>query len=197
MTYSGGYDVSAYLLGIKSTDMAQKINSQHNFNPDMRASFGVSASLQMAQQNALNFSLSEEELPGFIDGLSSGTINPLALLDKGEQHSVKTGKTVSFSLDGNAGLELRGGVNLTVSGAEPASAALRGSASLTTNANVLSASSASSVVQSEKSTSYTESNNRLRFMSQAAMGANATLSGAFPERLRRAQCLFSPLPALG
>lgn len=177
VTYSGGYDVSAYLLGIKSTDMAQKINSQHNFNPDMRASFGVSASLQMAQQNALNFSLSEEELPGFIDGLSSGTINPLALLDKGEQHSVKTGKTVSFSLDGNAGLELRGGVNLTVSGAEPASAALRGSASLTTNANVLSASSASSVVQSEKSTSYTESNNRLRFMSQAAMGANATLSG--------------------
>ncbi|WP_233978582.1 AvrE-family type 3 secretion system effector [Pectobacterium versatile] len=176
VSYSGGYDVSAYLTGKTSAQMTQDINSKHSFAPDVRASFGVSASLQVAQQNALNFTLSEEELPGFIDGLSSGTINPLALLDKGEQHSVKAGKTVSFNLDGNAALELRGGINLTEKGAAPTSATLRGSVGVTASANVLSATSSSSVAQGEKSTTYTESDNRLRFMNQAAMGANATLS---------------------
>ncbi|WP_232216581.1 MULTISPECIES: AvrE-family type 3 secretion system effector [Brenneria] len=157
MSYSGGYDVSTYLTGKTSAQMTQNINSKHSFAPDVRASFGVSASLQMAQQNALNFTLSEEALPGFIDGLSSGTINPLALLDKGEQHSVKAGKTVSFNLDGNAALELRGGINLTEKGAAPTSATLRGSVGLTASANVLSATSSSSVAQGEKSTTYTES----------------------------------------
>ncbi|MEQ9904782.1 AvrE-family type 3 secretion system effector [Pectobacterium aroidearum] len=176
VSYSGGYDVSQYLTGKTTEQMTQSINSKHSFAPDVRASFGVSASLQMAQQNALNFTLSEEELPGFIDGLSSGTINPLALLDKGEQHSVKAGKTVSFNLDSNAALELRGGINLTEKGAAPTSATLRGSVGLTASANVLSATSSSSVAQGEKSTTYTESDNRLRFMNQAAMGANATLS---------------------
>ncbi|APS30229.1 AvrE-family type 3 secretion system effector [Pectobacterium brasiliense] len=176
VSYSGGYDVSQYLTGKTSAQMTQSINSKHSFTPDVRASFGVSASLQMAQQNALNFTLSEEELPGFIDGLSSGTINPLALLDKGEQHSVKAGKTVSFNLDGNAALELRAGINLTEKGAAPTSATLRGSVGVTASANVLSAASSSSVAQGEKSTTYTESDNRLRFMNQAAMGANATLS---------------------
>ncbi|MEQ9919705.1 AvrE-family type 3 secretion system effector [Pectobacterium brasiliense] len=176
VSYSGGYDVSQYLTGKTSAQMTQDINSKHSFTPDVRASFGVSASLQMAQQNALNFTLSEEELPGFIDGLSSGTINPLALLDKGEQHSVKAGKTVSFNLDGNAALELRGGINLTEKGAAPTSATLRGSVGVTASANVLSGTSSSSVSQGEKSTTYTESDNRLRFMNQAAVGANATLS---------------------
>ncbi|MDG0795529.1 AvrE-family type 3 secretion system effector [Pectobacterium punjabense] len=176
VSYSGGYDVSEYLTGKTSAQMTQNINSKHSFAPDVRASFGVSASLQMAQQNALNFTLSEEELPGFIDGLSSGTINPLALLDKGEQHSVKAGKTVSFNLDSNAALELRGGINLTEKGAAPTSATLRGSVGLTASANVLSGTSSSSVAQGEKSTTYTESDNRLRFMNQAAMGANATIS---------------------
>ncbi|MCE9730089.1 AvrE-family type 3 secretion system effector [Pectobacterium sp. IFB5596] len=176
VSYSGGYDVSEYLTGKTSAQMTQNINSKHSFAPDVRASFGISASLQMAQQNALNFTLSEEELPGFIDGLSSGTINPLALLDKGEQHSVKAGKTVSFNLDSNAALELRGGINLTEKGAAPTSATLRGSVGLTASANVLSGTSSSSVAQGEKSTTYTESDNRLRFMNQAAMGANATIS---------------------
>lgn len=176
LSYSGGYDVSEYLTGKTSAQMAQDINSKYSFTPDVRASFSVSASLNMAQQNALNFSLTEEELPAFIDGLSSGAINPLDLLDKGEQHSVQSGKTVSFDLDGNAALELRGGINLTHKGAAPTEAVLRGSVGMTAGVNALSANSAKSVAQSENSTTYTVSDNRMRFMNQAAAGTNAALS---------------------
>ncbi|MEH2921574.1 AvrE-family type 3 secretion system effector [Samsonia erythrinae] len=175
-TYSGGYDVSEYLTGKTSTQMAQKINSQHSFTPDVRASFNVSASLKMAQQNALSFSVSEEELPEFIDSLSSGALDPLALLDKGEQHAVKAGKTVSFNLDGSMALDLRGGINLTNSGAAPSEAVIRGSLGVSANVNVLNAESASSVKQSNTTTTYDESNNRLRFMNQLGIGANAALS---------------------
>ncbi|MEE3649185.1 MULTISPECIES: AvrE-family type 3 secretion system effector [unclassified Brenneria] len=177
LSYSGGYDVSEYLTGTTSAEMTQEINDKHSFVPDIRASASISASLQVAQQNAMKFSLTEEELPGFIEGLTKGTLNPLALMDKGEQHSVKSGRTVSFNLDGSAALEIRGGIDLTTKGAKPSTVTLRGTAGMTASANVLSANSAKSVEQSENSDSYTVSDNRMQFMNQIALGANAGING--------------------
>ncbi|MCV9877511.1 AvrE-family type 3 secretion system effector [Brenneria sp. KBI 447] len=176
LSFGSGYDVSEYLVGTTSAKMTQQIAGKHNFAPDTRFSATITAGLQVAQQNALYFALPDEEIPAFVDGLTSGTLNPLTVMGKGAEHSVKAGRTVAFNLEGNAALELRGTIDLTNAGASPTSVLTRGTVGVTAAGNFLSANKERSVTEGEKMTLYAATDNRMRVMNQAVLGANAALT---------------------
>nr|WP_240634917.1 AvrE-family type 3 secretion system effector [Brenneria salicis]NMN91764.1 pathogenicity factor AvrE [Brenneria salicis ATCC 15712 = DSM 30166]RBP65830.1 pathogenicity factor AvrE [Brenneria salicis ATCC 15712 = DSM 30166]RLM31865.1 avirulence protein [Brenneria salicis ATCC 15712 = DSM 30166] len=193
LNFGSGYDVSEYLVGTTSAKMAQQIAGKHNFTPDTRFSASISAGLQVAQRNALYFALPDEEIPGFVDGLTSGTLDPLAVMSKGAEHSVKAGRTVAFNLEGSAALELRGTIDLTNVGAAPVSVLTRGTVGVTAGANFLSANKERSVTEGEKMTIYAATDNRMRVMNQAVLGANAALTAGM---LVEAKGLIPVFPAV-
>ncbi|GAB7258498.1 AvrE-family type 3 secretion system effector [Dickeya ananatis] len=94
---------------------------------DVRFGGSLSAGLGTVQQHGLKFTLSEKELPGFIDNLMEGKVNPLELVAKGNDHRVKEGFSIKFDVDAALTADARAEINLTD---KPAASKKRQSADL-------------------------------------------------------------------
>ncbi|WP_033568844.1 AvrE-family type 3 secretion system effector [Dickeya undicola] len=154
-------------------------DKKHALALDVRFGGSVNAGVGTVQQNGLKFTLSEKELPGFIDNLIEGKINPLDLVTKGNDHRVKEGFSIKFDLDAALTADARAEVNL----ADKPSAAQKGkvptsagrlSVGVGAGANLMSASHEHSTVRGEFTEQKATTNNRARFMNQANVSANAT-----------------------
>ncbi|MBP2850155.1 AvrE-family type 3 secretion system effector [Dickeya oryzae] len=160
----------------KSFDFDDK---KHTVTLDVRFGGSLSAGLGTVQQHGLKFTLSEKELPGFIDNLMEGKVNPLELVAKGNDHRVKEGFSIKFDVDAALTADARAEVNLTdkpaasKKGKVPTSAT-RFSVGVGAGANLMSASHEHSTVRGAFTEQNATTNNRARFMNQVNVGANAT-----------------------
>ncbi|MEI7377473.1 AvrE-family type 3 secretion system effector [Dickeya chrysanthemi] len=180
---NGGLNAKAGVATGQSPNDAKKNfdfdDKKHTLALDARFGGSVTAGVGTVQQNGLKFTLSEKELPGFIDNLIEGKVNPLDLVSKGNDHRVKEGFSIKFDVDAALTADARAEVNL----ADKPSAEQRGkvptsagrlSLGLGAGANLMSASHEHSTVRGEFTEQNATTNNRVRFMNQVNVGANAT-----------------------
>ncbi|WFN55953.1 AvrE-family type 3 secretion system effector [Dickeya lacustris] len=180
---NGGLNVKAGVATGQSPNDAKKgfdfDDKKHTVALDVRIGGSINAGVGTVQQNGLKFTLSEKELPGFIDNLMEGNINPLDLVAKGNDHRVKEGFSIKFDLDAALTADARAEVNLANKpdaahkGKVPTSAA-RLSLGVSAGANVMSASHEHSTVRGQFTEQNATTNNRPRFFNQMNVGANAT-----------------------
>ncbi|OSN11004.1 hypothetical protein AU512_05495 [Lonsdalea iberica] len=159
----------------KATKENLILDDDHTLTFDLRMGVSGAATIGATRQNGLSFTLSEKELPSFIDALTQGEINPLDLMKKGTEHQVKQGLSVNFDVDGAFTLDGRAAVNMTDNDNTTFSTTTRASLGVSGGVNVLSASHDHSTVRGELNEKNTTSNNRVRFFNQASVGANAAL----------------------
>ncbi|SLM62881.1 MULTISPECIES: AvrE-family type 3 secretion system effector [Dickeya] len=180
---NGGLNVKAGVATGQSPNDAKKgfdfDDKKHTLALDLRFGGSITAGVGTVQQNGLKFTLSEKELPGFIDNLIEGKINPLDLVQKGNDHRVKEGFSIKFDVDAALTADARAEVNLAdkpgaaQKGKVPTSAA-RLSLGMNAGANLMSASHEHSTVRGQFTEQNTTTNNRVRFLNQVNVGANAT-----------------------
>ncbi|RAT38534.1 hypothetical protein AU493_04990 [Lonsdalea populi] len=159
----------------KATKENLILDGDHTLTFDLRMGVSGSATIGSTRQNGLSFTLSEKELPSFIDELTRGEINPLELVKKGTEHQVKQGLSVKFDVDGAFTLDGRAAVNMTDNDNKTFSTTTRASLGVSGGVNVLSASHEHSTIRGDLNEKNTTSNNRVRFFNQASAGANAAL----------------------
>ncbi|WP_168394442.1 AvrE-family type 3 secretion system effector [Erwinia amylovora] len=171
-----GHDVMPYMTGKKTSagNASDWLSAKHKISPDLRIGAAVSGTLQGTLQNSLKFKLTEDELPGFIHGLTHGTLTPAELLQKGIEHQMKQGSKLTFSVDTSANLDLRAGINLTEDGSKPNGVTARVSAGLSASANLAAGSRERSTTSGQFGSTTSASNNRPTFLNGVGAGANLT-----------------------
>lgn len=182
-----GFNLLPDLLpkSIKEKVSAISINDHYNLMPDLRINGSMAGALTKGSQKGLAFTLTDDELPDFVKGLTQGTLNPAELMQKGVQHLVRSGEKISFSLDISSSLEARAAVNLGANIVDPATSQSRAPfpetltrAALGVGAglNVLSATRERTSAEGETAMNRTYTDNRARFFNRVDMDAHAGIN---------------------
>nr|QVN30073.1 AvrE [Erwinia psidii] len=171
-----GYDLMPYMTGKKTTaeNATDWLHLKHQVSPDFRIGGGLSGRLQGTLQNSLNFKLTEDELPGFIHGLTHGTLTPTELMQKGIEHQMKQGSKLVFSVDTSAAFDLRAGINITDEGVKPNTVTARVSTGVSGSLNLVAGRRDRSTKAGEFGSTISASDNRPTFFNSASVGANLT-----------------------
>ncbi|WP_034810029.1 MULTISPECIES: AvrE-family type 3 secretion system effector [Enterobacteriaceae] len=148
---------------------------KHPLSQGVRLGGGVTLGGQLQSQHGVSFELAEHEIPGFIEQLSSGTLDPLEFLNRGANHSVKSGATQSFSVDINAAALASVGFPFTDSHEKdfPTSARLGGG--VYANTNLLAGSRERTDSRNAEGQGVSHSDHRLRAFNQMSAGANIAI----------------------
>ncbi|MGE9553709.1 AvrE-family type 3 secretion system effector [Erwinia amylovora] len=152
------------------------IDHERDLSPAVRLGGVFSATpLDLKKQNSVSFDITEAELPEFIEGLTEGTLDPLALLNRGINHSVKHGDVMNVSLDANAAALASAGIPLTNNHEKETPASFRVGGGAYAGVNILSGTRERGQTTKEDSVTDSRSNNRLRGLNKASVGANFAL----------------------
>lgn len=169
-----GYNLLAGYMKDPAHDVA--VDHQRNLSPAVRMGGVFSATpLDVKKQNSVSFDITEAELPAFIEGLTQGTLDPLTLLNRGINHSVKHGEALNVSLDANAAALASAGVPLTSKQEKDTPASFRVGGGAYAGVNVLSGTRERGGTTKESSVAESRSNNRLRGLNKASVGVNFAL----------------------
>lgn len=153
----------------QASAIKKDLGGNRSIAPSVRLGGIVAMAMQRQLQNSVSFTLSEAELPSFIEQLSRGDLDPGAVLEKGVSHKVKQGTTLNFNVDASAMAMVGGGLRFpTGSDAKKNSATLRVGGMAQLGANVLSAQRERTVTHSEAGTTLNRSDNRLRMFNTAS-----------------------------
>ncbi|WP_436892690.1 AvrE-family type 3 secretion system effector [Siccibacter turicensis] len=152
------------------------LGNQRSLTPSARLNGILAMALQRQMQNSVSFTVSEANLKDFLDQLTNGTLDPATLLESGVSHKVKNGTTLTFNVDATMMAMAGGGVNLPTNSADPTRnrAMARATASLQATTNLASAQSEHSVSRTGAGTTLSDSDNRLRMLNSASVGAGVT-----------------------
>lgn len=169
-----GYNLLTGYMKDPAHDVA--VDQQRNLAPAVRLGgvFSVTP-LDLKKQNSVSFEITEAELPAFIEGLTQGTLDPLALLNRGINHSVKHGEVLNVSLDANAAALASAGVPLTNKHEKDTPASFRVGGGAYAGVNVLSGTRERGATTKESSSAISRSNNRPRGLNKASVGVNFAL----------------------
>lgn len=178
LSVSTGHDLLPYMTGTQTTaeNASDWLSKKHKISPDFRIGATLSSNMQRTLQNSLNFKLTEDELPSFLNGMIQGTLTPVDLMKKGIEHQMKQGSKLVFNIDVSAASDLRAGINITADGSKPDTATFRASTGLSALANLVSARSERSTTVGQLGNTVSASDNRPTFFNSANIGANLTLS---------------------
>ncbi|WP_380184312.1 AvrE-family type 3 secretion system effector [Kalamiella sp. sgz302252] len=173
--FSGvGYNLLTGYMKDPTHDVA--VDNQRNLAPAVRLGGVFSATpLDVKKQNSVSFDITEAELPAFIEGLTQGTLDPLTLLNRGINHSVKHGEVLNVSLDANAAALASAGVPLTNKHEKETPASFRVGGGAYAGVNVLSGTREKAKTTKESGSTESQSNNRLRGLNKASVGVNLAL----------------------
>ncbi|PPC77007.1 hypothetical protein C4K68_11295 [Pokkaliibacter plantistimulans] len=168
-----GYDFMPKIGGHKNPDIYKSnIGNDRKFSPDLRLGGSVSGSVQHSTLNAVNFTLGEHEIPGFIDKLSKGQLTPMDVMLMGTGHSAREGSRWTASGDANLALELRGGFDLTENGSNPGATFRVSLAVPSLSVNLASATRERQTTRDEHSENQWTSDNRMRLLNTANANIN-------------------------
>ncbi|WP_227317866.1 AvrE-family type 3 secretion system effector [Cedecea davisae] len=148
---------------------------KHPLSQGVRLGGGVTLGGQLQSQHGVSFELAEHEIPGFIEQLSSGTLDPLEFLNRGANHSVKSGATQSFSVDINAAALASVGFPFTDSHEKDFPTSARIGGGVYANTNLLAGSSEQTESRNAEGQGVSHSDHRLRAFNQMNVGANIAI----------------------
>ncbi|MEI2267002.1 AvrE-family type 3 secretion system effector [Erwinia sp. CGal63] len=169
-----GYNLLTGYMKDPAHDVA--VDNQRNLAPAVRLGGVFSATpLDVKKQNSVSFDITEAELPAFIEGLTQGTLDPLTLLNRGINHSIKHGEVLNVSLDANAAALASAGVPLTNKHEKETPASFRVGGGAYAGVNMLSGTRERGKSNKEDSSTESRSNNRLRGLNKASVGVNFAL----------------------
>lgn len=152
------------------------IDHERNLAPAVRLGGAISATpLDVKKQNSISFDITEAELPAFIQGLTEGTLDPLTLMNRGINHSVKHGDVMNVSLDATAAALASAGIPLTSKHEKETPASVRVGGGAYAGVNLLSGTRERGTTSKEESSTFSRSNNRPRGLNKASVGANFAL----------------------
>lgn len=152
------------------------IDHERNLAPAVRLGGVISATpLDVKKQNSISFDITEAELPAFIQGLTEGTLDPLTLMNRGINHSVKHGDVMNVSLDANAAALASAGIPVTNKHEKETPSSVRVGGGAYAGVNVLSGTRERGTTSKEESSTFSRSNNRPRGLNKASVGANFAL----------------------
>ena len=152
------------------------IDHERNLAPAVRLGGVISATpLDVKKQNSVSFEITEAELPAFIQGLTEGTLDPLTLMNRGINHSVKHGDVMNISLDANAAALASAGIPVTNKHEKETPSSVRIGGGAYAGVNVLSGTRERGTTTKEESSTFSRSNNRPRGLNKASVGANFAL----------------------
>ncbi|MDU4092330.1 MAG: AvrE-family type 3 secretion system effector [Pantoea sp.] len=156
---------------INPDNLAFGKDGNHRASPAVRLGMAASLNLQRQSQNSVTFSLPDNELNTFLNRLASDQIDPLDLLDKGNEHKVKNGSTWTASLDTSAAALASVGLPMTNSNEKNHIAQTRFGGGVAANLNIAAASRERNNNGNASTNKQTSSNNRVRFFNQGAAEA--------------------------
>lgn len=146
-------------------------DGSHTASPVVRLGAAASLNLQRQSQNSVTFSLADNELNAFLNRLASDQLDPLELLDKGNEHKVKNGSTWTVSLDTSAVAQASIGLPMTNNNEKNHPTSARFGGGVAANLNVASASRERNNNGNASSNKQASSTNRVRFFNQGAAEA--------------------------
>ncbi|MGD8108718.1 AvrE-family type 3 secretion system effector [Pantoea sp. FN0302] len=146
-------------------------NGEHSALPVVRLGAAASLNLQRQAQNSITFSLADNELSDFLNRLASDQLDPLELLDRGNEHKVKNGSTWTASLDTSAVAQASVGLPVTNKNEKAHVTAARFGGGLAANLNIAAASRDRNNNGNASTNKHTSSDNRVRFFNQGAAEA--------------------------
>lgn len=157
-------------LADNSEDIKADMGDGRSITPSARLGGMITMALQKQLQNNVSFTLSEAELSSFIEQMVTGKLNPMQLMDKGMNHQVNSGTTLTFNLDGALSAVAGGGLNIPTSEADSQRnvATLRGNVIAQVGANLATARRERTVAHKEESVTSGHSDNRMRFLNNAS-----------------------------
>ncbi|MBV4366128.1 AvrE-family type 3 secretion system effector [Erwinia phyllosphaerae] len=169
-----GYNLLTGYMKDPAHDVA--VDHQRNLAPAVRVGGVFSATpLDVKKQNSISFEITEAELPTFIKGLMEGTLEPLTLLNRGINHSVKKGEVLNVSLDANAAALASAGIPVTNKHEKETPASFRVGGGAYAGVNLLSGTRERGSTSKEGSSTESRSNNRPRGLNKASVGVNFAL----------------------
>ncbi|WP_250651694.1 AvrE-family type 3 secretion system effector [Pantoea alhagi] len=162
-------------------------NGDHSASPAVRLGAVASLNLQRQSQNSVTFSLADNELNDFLNRLASNQLDPLALLDKGNEHKVKNGTTWTASLDTSAIAQASIGLPMTNKNEKEHIASTRFGGGVAANLNITAASRERNNNGNASTDKHTRSNNRVRFFNQGAAEARFMSPGGVVNQTAQAR----------
>ncbi|MEM6050702.1 AvrE-family type 3 secretion system effector [Erwinia sp. P7711] len=176
VTAFSGFGYNLLTDFMKDSAHTVPIDHERNLAPAVRLGGVISATpLDVKKQNSISFDITEAELPAFIQGLTEGTLDPLTLMNRGINHSVKHGDVMNVSLDANAAALASAGIPLTSKHEKETPASFRVGGGAYAGVNVLSGTRERGTTSKEESSTFSRSNNRPRGLNKASVGANFAL----------------------
>ncbi|WP_034946191.1 AvrE-family type 3 secretion system effector [Erwinia oleae] len=152
------------------------IDSKRELSPGVRFGGGISVTpLDLKKQNGVSFEITEAEFPAFIQGLAEGKLDPLSLLDRGINHSVRHGNVMSVSLDANLAGMASVGLPFTSKAEKETPASFRAGLGGYMSANLAYASRERESSRKEDGNAKGRSNNHLQAFNRGAIGGNFAL----------------------
>ena len=176
VTAFSGFGYNLLTDFMKDSAHTVPIDHERNLAPAVRLGGVISATpLDVKKQNSISFDITEAELPAFIQGLTEGTLDPLTLMNRGINHSVKHGDVMNVSLDANAAALASAGIPLTSKHEKETPASFRVGGGAYAGVNVLSGTRERGTTSKEEISTFSRSNNRPRGLNKASVGANFAL----------------------
>ncbi|WP_414925792.1 AvrE-family type 3 secretion system effector [Pseudomonas zeae] len=149
------------------------LGNNHLLTWAFRVGADVSISTTATQRNAVVFVVPDEDIDQFVDGLFSGELNPMQIMQKGKDQAAQKSLRFTVEVNASATAEMRIGANLTQNGSSPASAAARAGVWGALNTNLLSYTSNSVDQRNAVEQSQERSQNRVRLFNSAGASASA------------------------
>lgn len=162
-------------------------NGEHSASPVMRLGVAASLNIQRQSQNNVSFSLADNEIGDFLNRLASAQIDPLELLDKGNEHKVKNGSTWTTSLDTSAAAQASIGLPMTNNNEKNHIASTRFGGGVAANLNIAAAARERNTNGNPSTSKQTSSTNRVRFFNQGAAEARFMSPSGMVNRTNQAR----------
>ncbi|MET3056229.1 AvrE-family type 3 secretion system effector [Serratia marcescens] len=169
----------------------------HKLSPVVRFGASLPLNLQRQSQNSMTFSLSDNELPQFLQQLTTNQLKPMDLLDKAIDHKVKNGNIWNLSLDINASAQASLGLPMTNKNETTNAASVRLGGGLSIGANLLHGQRERSDTHNAESSKVSHSDNRVRYLNQGNLDARIMVPAGVSSKTDHARTPMMVTNALG
>ncbi len=167
---AAGFNVLTGHLNEGSLDFGPEGN--HKLSPVMRFGVSLPLNLQRQSQNSMTFSLSDNELPQFLQQLTTNQLRPMDMLDKAIDHKVKNGNVWNLSLDINASAQASLGLPMTNKSETTNVASARLGGGLSASFNLLHGQRERNDTHNQEGSKVSHSDNQVRPMVQGNLDAS-------------------------
>ncbi|MCU7369219.1 AvrE-family type 3 secretion system effector [Pantoea stewartii] len=191
---AAGLNVLTGHLNEDSLDFGPEGN--HKLSPVVRFGAALPLNLQRQSQYSMTFSLSDNELPQFLEQLTTNQLRPMDMLDKAIDHKVKNGNVWNLSLNLNASAQASLGLPMTSKSEATDVASARIGGGLSTGANLFHGQRERSDAHNAEGSKVSCSDNRVRYLNQGSVEASLIVPFGITNKTEHAREVIMATSAL-